>query len=158
MTPSSQPSTKLLVESPGKASVVTETARDCFAVSSIDSWIHSLAYFDDMLCTCGFESMSKLQEHIFPSVETEIRLWAFWLPMTSRQYTGCVWADAPSFVRCTGVRLNVLIECGEVYLWLDLPIIPNNNLTTVGSTDQQIWVVSIRNYLESIWKTLTLQI
>lgn len=39
--------------------------------------------------TCGVESMSRLQEHILPSVETVMRLWAFWVPTTFTQYTGC---------------------------------------------------------------------
>lgn len=39
--------------------------------------------------TCGVDSMSRLQEHIFPSVETVMRLWAFWVPTTLTQYTGC---------------------------------------------------------------------
>lgn len=33
--------------------------------------------------------MSRLQEHILPSVEMLMRLWAFWVPTTFTQYTGC---------------------------------------------------------------------
>lgn len=33
--------------------------------------------------------MSRLQEHILPSVEMLIRLLAFWVPTTFTQYTGC---------------------------------------------------------------------
>lgn len=36
-------------------------------------------------CTCGWESMSRLQEHILPSVEMLIRLLAFWVPTTFTQ-------------------------------------------------------------------------
>lgn len=39
--------------------------------------------------TCGVESMSRLQEHILPSVETVMRLCAFCVPTTLTQYTGC---------------------------------------------------------------------
>lgn len=35
--------------------------------------------------TCGWESMSRLQEHILPSVEMLIRLLAFWVPTTFTQ-------------------------------------------------------------------------
>lgn len=42
-----------------------------------------------VLCTCGWESMSRLQEHILPSVDTVIKLLAFWVPTTFTQYTGC---------------------------------------------------------------------
>lgn len=33
--------------------------------------------------------MSRLQVHSFPSVETLTKLWAFWVPTTLTQYTGC---------------------------------------------------------------------
>ena len=33
--------------------------------------------------------MSRDHEHILPSVDTLIRLWAFWVPTTFTQYTGC---------------------------------------------------------------------
>lgn len=33
--------------------------------------------------------MSRLQEHILPSVDTVIKLLAFWVPTTFTQYTGC---------------------------------------------------------------------
>lgn len=33
--------------------------------------------------------MSRLQEQILPSVEMLMRLWAFWVPTTLTQYTGC---------------------------------------------------------------------
>ena len=33
--------------------------------------------------------MSRLQEQSLPSVDTEMRLWAFWVPTTRIQYTGC---------------------------------------------------------------------
>ena len=35
------------------------------------------------------DSMSRLHEHSLPSLETEMRLWAFWVPTTVTQYTGC---------------------------------------------------------------------
>lgn len=55
----------------------------------------SISFQQHSLCvrknipTCGVDSMSRLQEHIFPSVETVMRLWAFWVPTTLTQYTGC---------------------------------------------------------------------
>lgn len=47
-------------------------------------WKKNTAYV-----TCGWESMSRLQEQILPSVEMLMRLWAFWVPTTLTQYTGC---------------------------------------------------------------------
>ena len=43
-------------------------------------------------------------------------------------------------------------------LWLNLPIVPDYNLTTVGSTNQQIRVISMKISSESKQKPLTLQI
>lgn len=85
--------------------------------------------------TCGCDSISRLQEHILPSVETLIRLLAFWVPTTFTQYTGCckdnegdislvlntnqteptgvhstVCAAADSGVLCTGVLLLLLLS------------------------------------------------
>lgn len=50
-------------------------------------WWHVRA--ERIVGTCGWDSMSRLQEHIFPSVEMLMRLWAFCVPTTLTQYTGC---------------------------------------------------------------------
>ena len=39
--------------------------------------------------TCGCESISRPQEHAFPSVDIVVRLWAFTVPTTAAQYIGC---------------------------------------------------------------------
>lgn len=39
--------------------------------------------------TWGADNISKLHEQNFPSVETLMRLWAFWVPTTFTLYTGC---------------------------------------------------------------------
>ena len=59
----------------GKAMQVAATARVCRCCRSSRS--------------CGCASMSRLHEHILPSVEIEIRLCEFCVPTTLRQYTGC---------------------------------------------------------------------
>lgn len=67
--------TKLFTSPCGKAKHVAAIAFDCFVCSSNVS--------------CGCDSMSKLHEHNFPSVEILIKLCAFCVPTTLKQYTGC---------------------------------------------------------------------
>ena len=45
---------------------------------------------------CGWLSISKLQEHILPSVDTLIKLWAFCVPTMLKQYTGCCMRTTPN--------------------------------------------------------------
>jgi len=73
--PSSLPITKLLTSPCGKAKHVAAIAFDCFVCNSNAS--------------CGCDSMSRLHEHNLPSVEILIRLCAFCVPTTLKQYTGC---------------------------------------------------------------------
>ena len=61
---------------------------------------------DHQLFTWGWESMSRLQEHILPSVETLIRLWAFCVPTTFTQYTGCC---ENNMGMCMVIRFKLLL-------------------------------------------------
>ena len=40
----------------------------------------------------GAFKLSTDQVHIFPSVDTVTKSWAFWVPSIFMQNTGCVWA------------------------------------------------------------------
>lgn len=60
-----------------------------YSIKSVSLLARMLFGVGENKLTCGVESMSRLQEHIFPSVETVMRLWAFWVPTTFTQYTGC---------------------------------------------------------------------
>lgn len=73
--PSSLPTTKLLTSLCGNARHVTAIALLCLCWSSKVSW--------------GCDNISKDHEHSLPSVETEIKLCAFCVPTTLKQYTGC---------------------------------------------------------------------
>ena len=61
---------------------------------------------DHELFTWGWDSMSRLQEHILPSVETLIRLWAFCVPTTFTQYTGCC---KNNMGMCMVIRFKLLL-------------------------------------------------
>lgn len=51
--------------------------------------VNGVKHDPEAVLTCGWESISRLQEHIRPSVDTVIKLLAFWVPTTFTQYTGC---------------------------------------------------------------------
>ena len=82
--PSSLPTMKLLTSAWGKARHVTAIGLLCLCCSSSVSW--------------GCDSMSRFHEHSRPSVDTLIKLWAFWVPTTLRQYTGCCNRDTCLFL------------------------------------------------------------
>lgn len=67
--------TKLLTSECGKSRHVTATGLDCILCRSRISW--------------GWPNMSRDQEQSLPSVDILIRLWAFCVPTTLMQYTGC---------------------------------------------------------------------
>ena len=63
-----------------------------------------------LLCLCcNWANMSRGQEHIFPSVMTVIKFWAFWVPTTRALYTDCVSILAERGERRTGVRVLCLL-------------------------------------------------
>ena len=115
--PSSLPTIKLLTSAWGKARHVTAIGLLCLCCSSSVSW--------------GCDSMSRFHEHSRPSVDTLIKLWAFWVPTTLRQYTGCCNREksvCSSFPCCTdtinicwheyfGVLRCNSVSLGEKYLF-----------------------------------------
>ena len=60
--------------------------------------------------TCGCDSMSRLHEHILPSVETLIRLCAFCVPTTFRQYRGCCKIYIISIIRTVIVYKSIGLD------------------------------------------------
>lgn len=59
--------------------------------------------------TCGCESISRLHEQAFPSVDIVIRLWAFSVPTTAAQYIGCCEIETTLRYICG--------MCIYVYVW-----------------------------------------
>ena len=113
--------------------------------------------------------MSKLHEHNLPSVEMLIRLCAFCVPTTFIQYTGCVWAAAESGLLCKKekkinrlfqsmesiVRLFFQNDISYLYRCLLLnTIVPHNNLSTVGTSDDEVGMESGKRRYGHWWLTM----
>ena len=76
---------------PKQVGATSSVLQGCGLVSSRYSW--------------GCASMSTLHAHTTPSVEQDIMLFAFCVPMMSTQYTGCVCPPELAPVKrvfCTG--------------------------------------------------------
>lgn len=59
--------------------------------------------------------MSRLQEHILPSVEMLMRLLAFWVPTTFTQYTGCCKEDDGDILLFCCIKTKQKLTVAVVY-------------------------------------------
>lgn len=108
--------------------------------------------------TCGWESISRLQEQILPSVEMLIRLWAFCVPTTFTQYTGCCEYSEAEWIFCyycllkinrvnnptpSSVRYRVCCRWQRGPLHggpLITPVVPQNDLPWIRSSNHNVRV------------------